>query len=1316
MATYQVTAPEQFNFSKPEEWQRWIRRFQRFRQASGLSEKGEEAQVNTLIYTMGSAAEDILASLSLSDEEREVYETVENKLNDYFVVRRNTIYERAKFNQRIQMEGESVDTFITSLYHLAEHCGYGVLHDEMIRDRIVVGLRDQRLAEKLQLDSELTLAKAAKQARQSEAVKKQQSVIRNDVVQPEKSPVDAVYTKHPNVKKQFPNKSTFRNKWGSPGGAKPPNYKHSSQKANSSCSRCGYSPNHPRDRCPAKDKTCSKCKKRGHFMSRCLNISEVVDDFEDPEEVFLGEIGCHDSNPWCVNVQLQDKPIKFKIDTGADVTVIPKEVQNKLKNVKLRQPDKILNGPGQNRLEVSGMFTGELRVREKTATQQIYVVEGLRQPLLGRPAVELLGLVTRVEELQETSTDFKAEYPELFQGLGKIDGPKYQIKLRKDAFPFALTTPRRVPIPLLPKVKAELTRMEELGVIARVDEPSDWCAGMVVVPKPNGKVRICVDLTKLNESVEREKHPLPAVDQTLAQLTGAKLFSKLDANSGFWQVELSEESALLTTFISPFGRYNFRRLPFGISSAPEHFQKKMTQILEGHEGVVCQTDDVLVYGRDKSEHDKRLHAVLQKLRNKGVTLNDEKCEFAKTEIKFVGHVINGDGIKPDPDRVNAIRDMNAPTDISGVRRFLGMVNQMGKFSPNLAEKTKPIRDLLSKNNLWTWDNAQEQAFIEVKQELCSSPVLALYDPNKETIVSADASSYGIGAVITQVQENGVRRPVACASRALTPTEQRYAQIEKEALALTWACDRFHDYILGLKFRLETDHKPLIPLLGSKSLSELPPRIQRFRMRLMRFSYDITHVPGKELYTPDTLSRSPIQERKPADENYLSDSTCFVEYVIENLPATVKRLDQIRTELKSDPVCSKLMTLAMGGWPTDKAQLDELVKPYWGLRGEITMADGLLLKGDRLVIPPALRAEILEKLHEGHLGIAKCRERAKASVWWIGLSSQIEDVVNSCHICAESRNDCAEPLIQTPLPKYPWQRAGTDLFHFKGKTYLLVVDYFSRYVEIARLTSTTSEDAIVHLKSIFGRHGIPEVLVSDNGPQYASEAFVRFSEDFGFEHVTSSPRYPQSNGEAERTVQTIKKLLRKNPDPYVALLSYRSTPLQNGYSPAELCMGRRIRTKLPVKPDLLVPKWTYLKEVKSKETASSDSQKQNYDRRHRAKDLPTLNPGDRVWIKDFQTRGEIVQQASTPRSYIVNTPRGEIRRNRRHLTATSGSIIPEPPDPLDEDIPSAAKGGQDDNTEPVSRPETPVEPSRLTDSGVVRTRSGRISVAPNRMDL
>ena len=342
----------------------------------------------------------------------------------------------------------------------------------------------------------------------------------------------------------------------------------------------------------------------------------------------------------------------------------------------------------------------------------------------------------------------------------------YQIKLKNDAKPFALSTPRRVAIPLLKAVEKELKRMEELGVIKKVEEPTEWWVGMVVVPKANGKVRICVDLTNLNKSVKQERHPLPAVYQILAQLSGAH------ANSGFWKISLDSQSAKLTTFITPFGRFCFHRLPFGITSAPEHFQWRMSRMLEGIPGVLCMMDDVLVHRRTQEEHDERLTLVLSRLQVAGITLNQEKCKFSQTSVGFLGHVVDHTGIQPDPEKIAAITHVHTPKNVGDVRRFLGMINQLSKFSPNLAEETQPLRELLSKERAWVWGEPQELAFCRLKKILTNAPVLAHFDPNRETIVSADASSYRLEAVLLQKQENGEFQPVAFISHLMTPTEQR----------------------------------------------------------------------------------------------------------------------------------------------------------------------------------------------------------------------------------------------------------------------------------------------------------------------------------------------------------------------------------------------------------------------------------------------------------------------------------------------------------------------------------------------------------------
>ncbi len=409
----------------------------------------------------------------------------------------------------------------------------------------------------------------------------------------------------------------------------------------------------------------------------------------------------------------------------------------------------------------------------------------------------------------------------------------------------------------------------------------------------------------------REVHPLPKVDETPAQLTGARVFSKLDAYSGFWQIPLSPSSRLLTTFITPTGCFCFNKLPIGISSAPEHFQKRMSLILQGLDGVVCQMDDVLVFGRDQVEHDTRLTAALQHIEKAGATLNAEKCEFGKQRLRFLGHIVDGNGITADPDKTSAIREMQTPTSVPELRRFLGMVNQMSKFSGNLADLTQPLRELLSKRNMWIWGEGQDRAIQQIKDELSKVTTLALYDPVGESKISADASSYGLEAVLLQESTAGWR-PVAFASRSLSETERRYAQIEKEALAITWACEKFSMYILGKQIEVETDHKPLVSLLGSKHLDSLPPRILCFRLRLTRFDYAIAHVPGKYLYTADTLSRSPLSTRGDPELEELPELA--MEACIAHLPAGQERLTEYERAQNSDPLCSLIIKYCRTGWP------------------------------------------------------------------------------------------------------------------------------------------------------------------------------------------------------------------------------------------------------------------------------------------------------------------------------------------------------------------------------------------------------------------
>ena len=333
-----------------------------------------------------------------------------------------------------------------------------------------------------------------------------------------------------------------------------------------------------------------------------------------------------------------------------------------------------------------------------------------------------------------------------------------------------------------------------------------------------------------------------------------------------------------------------------------------------------------------------------------------------------------------------------------------------------------------------------------------------------------------------------------------------------------------------------------------------------------------------------------------------------------------------------------------GWP-DRSQLTEATRPYFPVADELSVEEGLLLRGCRIVIPTSMRQDILERLHSGHQGIVKCRARARQSVWWPGLSGQLQALVTKCQVCTKERPQNAEPLIPSELPELPFQRVGTDLFEWEKRTYLLVVDYYSRYIKIALLNRTTAVDVITHMKSIFTRHGIPERVMSDNGPQYACEAFEEFAREYHFRHITSSPKYPQSNREAERAVKTVKCLLKKEADPYLALLSYRAAQLQVGYSPSELLMGRKLRTTVPIIRKQLVPHIPDPALVRQRD--EKEKKTESFNKRHRVQELPELDPGDIVWVPDRNAEATVMEQTDN-RSYEVQTDEGRYRRNRRDI--------------------------------------------------------------------
>ena len=612
---------------------------------------------------------------------------------------------------------------------------------------------------------------------------------------------------------------------------------------------------------------------------------------------------------WYVELLLNSDPIKFKVDTGAAVTAIPAEMSRMFPDVIPSQ--RILRGAGNYKLKIAGVTEAELCMESRQIKETVYLVEGLVTPLLGKPAISKLGLINFVQEI-EGSCPWFIEYPKVFEGLGSMKN-EVTIRLKKDVSPFVQAVPRRIAAARKQPLRMELDRMEKLGVIERIEKPTAWCSPCIVVPKKNGKIRVCIDFTKLNQAVMREFHPLPTTEEVLSELGSSCKFSKLDANCGYWQMKLSQDSQELTTFITPFGRYFCKRLPFGISSAPEIFQREMQKALMDCEGVVCQMDDILVYGDTQEEHDSRLRAVIKKIQEAGITLNKDKCKFNVSKISFLGHVISSDGIRADPSKTEAIMKFATPTNKKELRRFFGVLNYLGKFSPSLAENTYNLRLLLQKEYSWTWGPKQEEEFKQLKRCMANTPTLSPYCLQAPTMLSTDASSYGLGAAVLQ-KVGDAWKPVAYAPRTLTPAEKKYAQIEKEALAICWGCAKFHYYLAGRQFRVETDHKPLVSILGEMELAKLPLRVQRFRLKMIAYSYSIHYTPGEKMVLADALSRSPLATVELSE---LVDSKLVCE-LVDSLAVSQGRLNRLKTALLEDEVGVILIQYITKCWPHYKS--------------------------------------------------------------------------------------------------------------------------------------------------------------------------------------------------------------------------------------------------------------------------------------------------------------------------------------------------------------------------------------------------------------
>ena len=703
------------------------------------------------------------------------------------------------------------------------------------------------------------------------------------------------------------------------------------------------------------------------------------------------------------------------------------------------------------------------------------------------------------------------------------------------------------------------------GVLQRVDQPTDWVHNLVIVEKKNSTLRLCLDPRDLNKVVKRsrEHYKIPTIQEVSSHLAGKKIFSTLDLKDGFWQISLDEQSSFLCTFNMPFGRFRFTRMPFGLNSATEVFQKKNEAAFAGIEGIHIVADDIIIAADSVDEHDRILQKVLERARERKVKFNFDKLQLRVNTVKYLGTIIGADGVKPDPAKIVAISNMPTPTDKSAVRHLLGMVNFLANHIPNVASITAPLRDLVKADVHFQWGPEQDKALKQVKDLLSNPPILQYFDSRTQSVIQADASQRGLGAVLLQKG-----RPIAYASRSLSATEQNYAQIEKELLVIVFACDKFHHYIYGFHTTIRSDHKP-IEFIMKKPLHQISPHLQRMLLKLQKYELTVRYTRGKDMHVADTLSRAFINVQ---DESF-DETELAVHTLTNNLPISEGRKDQFKIVTRSDPVLQQVYKLTMDGWPNHINNVPQAAREFWKVRDELSYADGLLFVGERLVVPAAMKVVALQAIHEGHFGIEKSKQRGRSCVYWPAMSDDIEKLVKQCEVCNKfATSNWKEPMIPHEVSTRPWEKLGIDYFTLLNQDNLLIVDYFSKYPVVSQVSSKMAGATIKVMQSVFSRHGIPNTIVADNMP-FNSTEFKDFAKAWGFTINTTSPNFPQSNGLIERNVQTIKRLIKKakesNTSIDLVLLEYRNTPISGmNLTPAQLLTSRRLRSSLPMSQALL----------------------------------------------------------------------------------------------------------------------------------------------------
>ena len=1073
MATHGKLDEFQCDNGDVEAWNEYCERLGHYFVANKVTEAAIKKSI--LLSVCGARTYKLMRNLVSPQKPGELsYDDLVKVVKNHHNPQPSEIVERFKFNSRNQRSNETISEYVAELRRLSANCNFNATLEDMLRDRVVCGVKDTRIQRRLLCEKTLDFSKTLSLAQSMEIAEKNAQDLQR-------------------ATPQEVNKVNF--KGNTTGGSSTKQTRGSGPPEGQKCYRCGSK--HSPSTCKFKQAECYKCKKIGHIAKACRSNSRKPGKRPEAAHVLTeeGEI-CDErsevyslyningaSSPCVVRVNINKKSVPMEVDTGASVTILNEKTHTYLGKPSLTSCNQKLRTYTGEQIQVLGKVLVGVNYKDQDAELPALVVRGDGPCLLGRDWLKQIKLdwhaifQVQTDAAQINSQQILEKYPLLFsESLGTLKGFEAKIYVPSDA-KLQYYKPRPVPYSIKDQLGRELDRLVQEGTLEPV-EFSEWAAPIVPIVKEDKSLRICGDYkVTVNRVSKLDNYPIPKTEDLLATLAGGEKFTKLDMSKAYQQLLLDEDSKKYTTINTYKGLFQYTRLPYGISSAPGIFQRVMEDLLKNIPNVLVRMDDILLSGKNDEEHLKTLEVVLQKLEMSGLRLNRNKCFFLEPEVTYLGQRINKHGVSPVQEKVKAISDAPAPRTVSELRSYLGMINYYNHYLPQLSMVLNPLLRLLKKGTKWSWGKPQDEAFQKSKGMLQSSAVLVHYDASKELILSCDASPYGVGAVLSHQMADGKERPIAFASRTLTPAEKNYSQLDKEALSVIFGVKKFHQYVYGRHFVLCTDHKPLVSLLNEHKLVPhmSSPRMQRWALTLSAYEYTIRHRAGKENQAADALSRLPVQTKR-FQVPLPGETVCL----IETMNSKIIHAETVKQMTRKDPTLSMVLRFVQIGWPNTCPT--DAVKPFYKRKAELSVQDECILWGQRVVLPPQTRRYALQMLHQTHPGICRMKSLARSYIWWPSMDSDVEQMAHNCNECSSNlKSPAKSPLHPWEWPSQPWFRIHLDYAGpFMGKMFLIIVDAHSKWIDVHPTNSSTSEITIEKLRITFANLGLPHQIVTDNG--------------------------------------------------------------------------------------------------------------------------------------------------------------------------------------------------------------------------------------------